>query len=250
MSFLEGRLKVAAVGSLIFCIKEGNEMKMREKRWWWILPALIASIGFYGHVVAGSLEPTAPPGTTMHTMEEIYQKLQQLTGGGVQVTCGSVQATGQTSSFAAGDDGAFQKGSKADPRFTDNGNGTVTDNLTKLIWMKDANYLGGTRTWANAIAAANSLANGTGGLTDGSVAGDWRLPNVRELQSLVDYSRLAPALPGGHPFTNVQPNLYWTSTSNCVVTTPTAWITNFNGGHADDRYKTESWWVWCVRGGS
>ena len=81
------------------------------------------------------------------------------------------------------------------PRFTDNNNGTVTDNLTKLIWTKNANAFG-TKKWDDALSAANSLASGTiPGLTDGSKAGDWRLPNVRELQSLIDYEFYSPALP-------------------------------------------------------
>ena len=51
--------------------------------------------------------------------------------------------TGQTTSYAAGDDGALQKGvAWPNPRFTDNGNGTVTDNLTGLIWLKNANCFG------------------------------------------------------------------------------------------------------------
>ena len=51
-----------------------------------------------------------------------------------------VPQTGQTDYYAAGDDGALQKGVPwPTPRFTDNGNGTVTDNLTHLIWLKNAN---------------------------------------------------------------------------------------------------------------
>ena len=51
--------------------------------------------------------------------------------------------TGQTVSYALGDDGDLQKGVMWPvPRFTDNGSGTVTDNLTGLIWLKDANCFG------------------------------------------------------------------------------------------------------------
>ncbi len=108
------------------------------------------------------------------------------------VQCGSSQApipkTGQTTSYATGDDGDLQTGvSWPVPRFTDNGNGTVTDNLTGLIWLKDADCLG-TETWSNALSKSNGLATGTCGLTDGSSAGDWRLPNIRQLKSLVDYA--------------------------------------------------------------
>ena len=54
-----------------------------------------------------------------------------------------VPKTGQTTSYGTGDDGALQKGvAWPTPRFTDNSNGTVTDNLTRLIWMKNANAFG------------------------------------------------------------------------------------------------------------
>ena len=80
------------------------------------------------------------------------------------------------------------------PRFTDNGNGTVRDNLTGLIWIKDQRCpllrpdVNGLSTWQEALNAAKALASGNCGLTDGSVPGDWRLPNVKELQNLIDFS--------------------------------------------------------------
>ena len=83
-----------------------------------------------------------------------------------------VEQTGQTTSYATGDDGDHEKGVEwQNPRFTDNGDGTVTDNLTGLIWLKDANCFG-TRTWNNALSDSNGLASGSCGLTDGSNAGD------------------------------------------------------------------------------
>jgi hypothetical protein len=114
-----------------------------------------------------------------------------------------VPKTGQMQSYAAGDDGALQKG-VAWPtlRFTDHNNGTVTDNLTGLIWLKNANAFG-LRTWTQAMSDANGLASGAAGLSDGSMAGDWRLPNVRELQSLVDYGHVGVALPAVNPFIGV-----------------------------------------------
>jgi len=113
------------------------------------------------------------------------------------------------------------------PRFSDNGNGTVTDNLTGLFWLKDANCTdavggiprdGGLLNWPSALTWCNNLAHGRCGLTDNSSAGDWRLPNIIELKSLVDHSRHDPDLPGGHPFSNVQSVWYWSSTSNPVYT--------------------------------
>ena len=55
-----------------------------------------------------------------------------------------VPKTGQTTSYGTRDDGALEKGvAWPTPRFTDNNNGTITDNLTKLIWMKNAQAFGG-----------------------------------------------------------------------------------------------------------
>jgi hypothetical protein len=133
------------------------------------------------------------------------------------------------------------------PRFTDNNNGTVTDNLTGLIWLKNANAFG-VRTWVQALGDANGLKSGYAGLTDGSKAGDWRLPNLRELLSLVDYSRAPPALPANHPFTDVTASYYWSSTTVADLTNY-AWHVNFYYGIGNGGYKTDSLYVWCVRGG-
>lgn len=115
-----------------------------------------------------------------------------------------------------GQDGEFQAGAGAPTqRFTDNGNGTVTDNMTGLIWLKNAGcYYGSTsKTWASALAVAAVMANGTCGLTDGSKAGDWRIPNINELESLIDAGVADIALSAGHPFTNVKQDGYWSSTT-------------------------------------
>jgi uncharacterized protein DUF1566 len=118
--------------------------------------------------------------------------------------------TGQTTSYAARDDGNLERGvAWPGQRLSDNGNGTVTDNLTGLIWLRDANCTDssggiakpdGYLTWANALSWSNNLSSGRCGLSDGSRAGDWRLPNVDELESLVDLERYNPPLTTGHPF--------------------------------------------------
>ncbi len=144
----------------------------------------------------------------------------------------------------------MQKGvASPTPRFTDNDNGTETDNLTRLIWMKNANAFG-TKTWADALSAANGLASGDAGLTDGSQAGDWRLPNVRELQSLVDYGRYSPALPADPPFTGIQSSSYWSSSTYAPVTSSAWYVHFYNGGlSAKEKSTGNIFYVWCVRGG-
>jgi hypothetical protein len=159
-----------------------------------------------------------------------------------------IPKTGQTTSYGTDrDDGALQQGvAWPNPRFTDNNDGTVTDNLTNLVWLKNANC-DGTRNWTTALADANGLANGQCGLTDGSVAGDWWLPNIRQLQSLVDYGQNGPALPSGHPFTGVQSSYYWSSTTYAGFT-DFAWYVDMTSA-ACSAFKTNTYHVWPVRAG-
>ena len=160
-----------------------------------------------------------------------------------------VPRTGQTTSHAARDDVALQKGVVwPNPRFTDNNNGTVTDNLTGLIWLKNANCFG-RRTWADALSDVNGLNSGECGLTDGTVAGDWRLPNRNELTSLLDLGTVNPALPAGHPFTNFVAFWYWSSST--FDNTGSAWVVDFIGGMVGFGENTiDDFFVTAVRGGS
>ncbi len=165
-------------------------------------------------------------------------------------TTGTVQLpkTGQTVSSAAGDDGSVRKGiAWPNPRFTDNGNGTVTDNLTGLIWLKNASCFN-MQMWTTALASANTLASGACGLNDGTSAGQWRLPNINELESLVDISQ-SPALPTGHPFLSVQSG-YW-SASSYPNDTSYAWYIYMNSGNVFSNEKRYgSLYVWPVREGA
>jgi hypothetical protein len=156
--------------------------------------------------------------------------------------------TGQTVSYATGDDGAVEAGvAWPSPRFTDNGDGTVTDNLTRLVWLKNANCFGG-KTWSQALSACNTLASGSCGLSDGSVPGDWVLPNRKQLLSLVDYSRYGPALPQGYPFQNVLPSYYWSATAN-AYNADYAWGVRMRFGFVHLNAKSYDSYVWPVRAG-
>ena len=163
--------------------------------------------------------------------------------------------TGQVASYAAGDDGDLHKGvAWPATRFTDNQDGTVTDHLTGLIWLKNAAMFTPT-TFPLALAEVNQLASGANGLTDGSKAGDWRLPNLNELESLVDVSASNPALPAGHPFTNVSSGIYWSSTGYTGITwgNVTAWAIRLSDGrYINDSIAnveaTSTNGVWAVKG--
>jgi hypothetical protein len=177
-----------------------------------------------------------------------------------------VEKTGQTKCYdlsgteisctGTGQDGDHQAGvAWPNPRFTDNSDGTVTDNLTGLIWLKKANC-GGSRNWSKALTFANALydgwtGDGSGGdcdLSDNSSAGDWRLPHVKELQSLIDFGHYNPALPGGHPFFGVQAYVYWSSATSAHFPSR-AWVVNLNYGSLSLYAKSDLIYVWPVRGG-
>ncbi len=219
-------------------------MKTKTKKF--ALLAVVLSVS--GVLLAGNLDPPGPPAPTMVTLQQIYDKLGSPAPVVRTGQTGCWDASGTPISCAGtGQDGELVKGVSVSPRFTDNADGTVKDNLTGLIWLKNANCFG-PRNWTTALTDANTLASGACGLTDGSVAGNWRLPNVKELPSLLDYGRFDPALPLGHPFSGVQPNVYWSSSS--TASSPNyAWDVFFNSGLVFQDNKNSSYYVWPVRGG-
>jgi hypothetical protein len=169
-----------------------------------------------------------------------------------------VPKTGQTTSWATGDDGALEKGVEwPATRFRDDLNGTVADNLTGLKWLKNANCFG-YRNWWEALSDCNGLANGQCGLTDGSSPGDWRLPNLFELESLRDLQYWEPALSNsagtgqwthGDPFINlVTVGHYWSS-NTFASSDVDAWYVSWSNGYASGSMKSFTRHVWCVRGG-
>ena len=132
-------------------------------------------------------------------------------------------------------------------RFTDNQNGTVTDNCTKLIWLKKADCFD-KQTWIEAVDKVRQLATGQCGLTDDSAANDWRLPNVKELQSLIDFSQSKPMLSKGYPFTNVQTrDYYWSSTKDAKESSH-RWRVSIGNGSLFTNIICHPHYVWPVRG--
>lgn len=148
----------------------------------------------------------------------------------------------------SGQDGELQVGIPLpDPRFTDNGDGSVTDNLTGLVWLQDANAFG-SLSWGDAVEHCNSLGTGAAGLSDGSRAGQWRLPNIHEMRSIIDYDTFGPAITKGHPFVNVRSSLYWSSTT--VASAPNQARFVFVGiGPSVWDHKSVQIGVWPVRDG-
>jgi len=162
----------------------------------------------------------------------------------------------EISCTGTGQNGAIQAGQHfPSPRFTA-ANGAVTDNLTGLIWLQNANCSAtldnvvktNVLTWAKALTWSNALRSGYCGLTDGSTVGEWRIPTKKELQSLVDAARYSPSLPAGHPFNGVQESFYWSSSSQAIDPS-FIWGVSMVDGRMDVDGKSGSNYVWPVRGG-
>lgn len=194
--------------------------------------------------------PTTCVGKLSDGVTTLFIAVSGCTASGVTVpsTTALVAATGQTTSYAIGDDGFYQKGVKSpSPRFTDNLDGTITDNLTGLIWLKDGGCITG-RPWLGALAAVDRLQEGICNLSDGSVAGAWRLPNRNELLSLL-YD--GSGLPLDHPFLKPEEpaGFYWSSTTYPNAPANAWTIRIFQDGYQDRAAKTDANLVIAVRGG-
>jgi hypothetical protein len=155
-----------------------------------------------------------------------------------------------TACNGTGQDGDTLKGTVwNNTRFTDQANGTIQDNLTDLIWSKDANAPGPdscapatTKNWQNSLDYIKCL-NTYSYLS----FSDWRLPNQNELSSLVNYAQLNQAAwLTGVGFTGVQAVYYWSSATS-ADSTADAWGVDMGDGDVDGDNKTYSQFVWPVR---
>lgn len=129
------------------------------------------------------------------------------------------------------------------PRFSDTGNQSITDHLTLLTWAKDANAARGYKTWQEALDFIGTL-NAQRYLGQS----DWRLPNVRELESLMIKNANLVAWLSSQGFDDVRGDYYWTS-STYANYPAYAWCLGTYSGIVAPRRKTEGAFVWPVRGG-
>lgn len=125
--------------------------------------------------------------------------------------------------------------------------GGYRDRLTGLIWQ--ANTHNGPMKWEDALKFCNDLI--VADLETFSIYDDWRLPNIRELQSLINYGRSDPALPMPHPFVMYAGASFWWSSTTNDWTKDEAWYVRFGDGKVDNEVKTNDsdLRAWCVRAG-
>ena len=140
-------------------------------------------------------------------------------------------------------------------RFVDMGDGTVLDNTYSIRWLKNANCEAvGNPNWDEAMARAGVLASGMCGLTDGSVAGTWRLPNRNEL-FYMSYPETSSAQRNA-AFTNFRdPAKYWTNATyyygDCgfIECSDFAWQLDLTTGKELYDSKSSMFGFWPVRNG-
>ena len=125
-------------------------------------------------------------------------------------------------------------------RFKENDQ-VVTDTQTGLMWIKNASLSTFPMTWNEALAFMKTLNNsGFHGYSD------WKLPNRRELYSIISLEMINPCLPYHHPFERVFTGYYWTSTS-CSRLPDQAWYIHLGGARIFKGMKYGSYMVWPVR---
>lgn len=119
------------------------------------------------------------------------------------------------------------------------GGAAVKDNQTGLIWEQEPDREHDVWDRSNERCASKKVGGQKG----------WRGPSVDELKTLIDLSQRDPALPPGHPFSNIKSEIYWTSTpdpKDDIV----AWQVSFYSGEPVTDQKSGTRRMWCVFAGS
>ena len=150
---------------------------------------------------------------------------------GREVPC---EGSGQDASFAVGTPWP-------QPRFDVRGD-EVIDRLTGLIWCRSANVAEFPLAWQEALDFVATM-----NLEQRFGQRDWRMPNRRELRSLLSLQTRLPALPERHPFTDVFNGWYWSATT-AAISPAHAWYVAFDGGRMFYGGKDQSFVLWPVRG--
>ena len=176
----------------------------------------------------------------------------------------NIWKTGQTQVYFPNDDGDLQMGvSWPNPRFT-NLEGTtpvtgdlVVDQLTGLIWTRNVQNPGPSACLPGSGKSYQEALDFVKCLNVNFYLGynDWRLPNIKELSSLIDSSKIAPALPSNHPFLNASTNSgtisFWSSTT---LISRTDFVLSLDSGFGvfcgmPKKGASPPQYVWPVRGG-
>ena len=155
------------------------------------------------------------------------------TASGEQIPC---DGSGQDAEYGIG---IVTEGNRFDEQ-----ENLVHDKLTGLTWLRQADVFTYPLTWDETLDAVTQLNK------DNFLGyNDWRLPNRRELRSLISHGEKKPALPKNHPFQNLFLGWYWTSTTSALAPAY-AWRVHFEGGRMFYGNKQDPSMGWPVRGES
>jgi hypothetical protein len=121
---------------------------------------------------------------------------------------------------------------------------TVQDTLTGLVWVRDLSMMPFPMRWSEALDHVRGLNRERFSGFD-----DWRMPNRRELRSLINHGRRRPALDEDHPFQGLQQTWFWTSTTSAMYPAY-AWYVHLAGGRMFWGRKDQFYMLWPVRGQS
>ena len=148
---------------------------------------------------------------------------------------GSIKQTGQEKTYHINDNGTYKKGSKA-TYSRDNTHKIVLDHITELMWEDDTNVTTTTNTNTSAITYCTNLTLGN--------FSDWRLPTIRELETIVFEAKSNPSI--DNSFKNISSRIYW---SNTIFKPYNQfyWGIDFNSGDINPYDKTTTYYVRCVR---
>jgi hypothetical protein len=226
------------------------------------------------------------PSTSAQTIAEGYHNGAGTVAGDTDLVAGNIKngvnifgvtgtiqppplKTGQTTAYSTGSDGDLQKG--ASQSFTDNGDGTITDNTTGLMWEKKSDD-GSIHDWDNTytwgMSSSPFTMNGTMVTTflaalnaGGGFAGhtDWRIPNRHELDSIANLENAFPAVSSAFntgcaasctvtSCSCTKSFDYWSS-STYQDSPDSAWIVYFGDGSVFADLKSTTIYVRAVRGG-
>ncbi len=213
-----------AIGGVVKCTTNNTDPTNATETWTpkhiWSLAGLTIKCGTF---VNGSLVDT------IQSFTYSYSPLQ----------------SGQSISYAADDDGDTRLG--VIRSYTNNGDGTVRDNATGLLWQSCSFGLSGASCASGAVQTPDWATAQTNCASLATVGKIWRLTSISELETLLDYGASGPSI-NVIAFPSTVTHNYWTSTTNAFNTT-NAWIANFAVGNIGSSPKsTSNLLVRCVSG--
>ncbi len=176
-----------------------------------------SSSGLTGTMVNNGKGRTITPGTANQIVAAGYWEIYNTVKGDTKLVADNIKSGvsifGVTGNLVGGISSACLGSSSPKGRWCDNGDGTVTDTSTGLVWLQKADW-GALSIWSDAFtrSALCAQTDTSTGLSDGSIYGDWRLPTADELWCVFVCGYETVDMNSMYKFTGLQEGCYWTGT--------------------------------------